>query len=303
MFVRKLNIPKFCDKINSFYIYTIMQIFKNIRWVVEDFFFLLNTHTKVFIPYLFWCTGIILAIQKSQHFFDKHGGTDNFINFIFSSIIAIVLFNLIFCPVLIISNLWVMNILKQANEEKPIQLFLAFLKSIGLKFILLIPFVLFWMGIQFLFVFVFAFLMLIVGISRGNIGGSIVGKLIGGLFYITLFMVFFLYLVTPGIVLDEKNLFSSSSTMMKYVKHNFSRISGKLFACVALYLILIVGVYYVIGLILGDGSTPLYYFTILYVPFTTLSFLYYLQIKAGQFYLWSKVLHLEENSITLQSEI
>jgi len=264
-----------------------MSIFKNMRWVAEDFLYLLQSHTKVFVPSVFWCAGIAYAVYKSVQYMNTHAHVEDFIGFILNSSFAFILFNLLLCPILVISNLWVLNILKQANNQKEISVGSAFLHAIGFKMIMLLPFVLIWMGMQFLFICIFAIVMFLAGLSRGNIGGSIIGKLIGGFFTIVLFMTFFLYMVTPGMVLDDKNMFSSARQMMQYVKKYAAVFKDKFFAVLSLYLLLTLGLYGLLNLFTGDNGDFDSVFVGIYLPIVSLIFIYYLQIKAGQFYIWS----------------
>ena len=215
--------------------------------------------------------------------------SENFdlINFIFNYSKVYLIFNLLFSTVVIIINLWVLNIIKLNSSNNFQTLYKAFFKSIGLKFIILFPFIFIWMFFQIIFLSLFSLVIIFMGATRVQDDGSIINKLLSSLFTISLILVFFLYLCTPGMVFEEINIFSSIKRMSKHLYKNFWIVYDhiKSYGYFFLVIFTIIGAPFVLFKDhLSNNTIEL----ITYVMGFFLILIFYLaQIKIGHFYLWA----------------
>lgn len=236
---------------------------------------LLKHQPKLFVPFMFFVLSLIGIYNKTASIFNGVG-TGSFADFLFGTLKGTFLFGLMLCPVIVIINLWVLNILKQYHNQQEASIIKAFFKAIGWKFFVLIPFIFIWLFGQLFFVLILLFFGFLAGLSRGAIGGSVIGKLINVILLVSLLFVFLLFLITPGMVLENMNPFSS----LRYMYSNMRTHSDIIRCKVGVYILSLVVIFFIS-----------YYTSFAITGVFLLLSLYMVQIKAGQFYLWSKEQH------------
>ena len=260
---------------------------RDLKKTSSNLFLLITQQPILFIPLFIWIIAIYYTYKFAASFYNLESSNFDLIHFIFNYSKVYLVFNLLFSTIVIIINLWVLNIIKLNSVNNFQTFYKAFLKSIGLKFIILFPFIFIWMFFQIIFLSLFSLILIFMGATRSQDDGSIINKLLSSLFTISLTLVFFLYLCTPGMVFEEINIFSSIKRMSKHLYKNFWIVYDNLKSYAYFFLI----VFIIIG-------TPLWLFEkqlnndsvelVMYVMAFFLILIFYLaQIKIGHFYLWA----------------
>lgn len=251
------------------------KIIDELKLFFDKTAYLFKYQSKLFIPFIFFVIALAGIYNKTASIFNGIG-TDSFADFLFGTLKGTFLFSLMLCPVIVIINLWALNLLKQYHNLEEVSIIKTFFKAIGWKFFVLIPFMLIWLLGQLFFVFILLFFAFLSGLSRGAIGGSAIGKLINIILLVSLLFVFLLFLITPGMVLENVNPFRSLKNMYSNIKMHSDIIRTKL----GVYMLSLVVVFFVS-----------YYTSFAITGVFLLLSLYMVQIKAGQFYLWAKEQH------------
>lgn len=268
------------SQLNSFADNLIATVQSEIRWFARM--------KKMLVPFIIMILAFALAFKLAMNVMQDSAEEHSFFYLMLHFSANYIAFNLVYCPAVIIINLWILYLLKQKEQQQPIQLWSALVESIGFKFIWLTPFIFVWMFFQLVFLFFFVLIGTLAALSRGSAGGGAMSKLIGGIASISIMLEMLLFVVTPGMVFDDLGFFSSFGKMRGYMSAHYKKISEKVFH----YLIPLFILYYLIGVLPGKLFSNLRidapYYTGFVAGFIVMAFVFLIQIKAGQFYLWCK---------------
>jgi hypothetical protein len=263
------------------FVYSIKKLFIDIKDSLSQI-------PAILLPFACWIVGTVYVFIKSVSVFNNVS-SGSFVDFLIEVFESIIIFNLLFCPLIIIINLWTLYIVKQHQEEQKSNVFSALFSIIKFRFILLLPFVFIWMFAQGITAALLVFVAMLAGVSRGSVGNKLFGGLFAGIFSITMFLMCFLFFATPGMVFDNLNIFSSIKKMYTYINRYKERITYVASASVIFFVVLVFVLYF----LLSESGIYLYVMSAL-----VLSFVFYMQLRIAQFYLWSSsIIYNVENAL------